>query len=218
MIEIIPSILVQGRDEFERRLRLVEDGCLTVHVDVLDGTLFPFVSWHDSEAVGAMKTPVDYEIHLMVSDPVLHLKRWAKDVRNLRRAIVHAEIDRPLGNVLDEIAKRDLEAGIAINPETPIEAVSAFMSRVHQLTVMGVRPGASGQAFLGEAVLEKMRLVAEHFPDLPVEIDGGVTPELLPVLIRAGATRVCAASTLFGAPDPSIALRRLREAASTLDA
>lgn len=218
MIEIIPSILVQNRDEFERRLRLVEDGCLTVHVDVLDGTLFPSVSWHDSEAVGAMKTPVDYEIHLMVSDPVMHLKRWAKDVRNLRRAIVHAEIDRPLGNVLDEIGKCNLEAGIAMNPETPIEAVSAFMSRVHQLTVMGVHPGASGQAFLGDPILEKMQLAVEHFPDLPVEIDGGVTSALLPVLIRAGATRLCVASSLFGASDPSVALRTLREAASTLDA
>lgn len=218
MIEIIPSILVQSADEFERRLRLVEDGCLTVHVDVLDGTLFPFVSWFDASRVGTLRTPVRYELHLMVENPLPIIEAWRKEVPGFMRAIVHAEIKRPLGAVLDQIAACNLEAGIAMNPETPIHEVHPFAHRIHQLTVMGVHPGASGQSFLGEPILEKMRSIAEHFADLPVEIDGGVTSELLPVLIGAGATRLCAASSLFGASDPLVTLRHMRETASTYDA
>lgn len=218
MIEVIPSLLVQSAEEFERRLRMVEDGCLTVHVDVLDGTLFPHLSWHDAAHVGALRTPVRYELHLMVENPLPIVDEWRKAVPGFVRAIVHAEIKRPLGAVLDALAACNLEAGIAMNPETPVHAVHPFAHRIHQLTVMGVHPGASGQAFLGEPVLEKMRAIAEHFPDLPVEIDGGVTSELLPVFVRAGATRLCAASSIFGATEPAEALKRLRDAASTLDA
>jgi ribulose-phosphate 3-epimerase len=218
MIEIIPSILVTKRDEFERRLRLVEKDCTTVHVDILDGTLFAHTSWFDPREVAKMATEVEYEIHLMVNDPLPILNTWADNVPNVRRAIVHAEMKEPLGETLASIRKRNVEAAVAINPETPLERVHLALRNASQLTLMGVHPGASGQPFLGEQILEKVRQAVEFLPDLPLEIDGGVTPELLPVLIRAGATRLCAASSLFGASDPQAALRAMREAASTLGA
>src|SRR3989338_101249 len=138
----------------------------------------------------------------MVENPLPIVEAWSKEGRNCRRASVHAEMKRPLGAVLDAIHERDLEAGIAMTPETPLREVHAFAPRIQSLTVMGVHPGASGQAFLGASVLANLRLAAEHFPDLPLEIDGGVTKDLLEVLIQAGAMRVCAASAVFFAPGP----------------
>jgi len=216
MIEIIPSILVTSREEFERRLRLVEKDCTTVHVDILNGTLFPQTSWFNAHEVAKMATEVDFELHLMVHDPFPIVKTWADTVPNVRRAIVHAEMKEPLGETLSHIRKRNVEAAVAINPETPLEPVHVALRNASQLTVMGVHPGASGQAFLGDAILEKIRSAAEFLPDLPIEIDGGVTEELLEPLVRAGATRLCVASLLYSSTDPVKTLRALRERVSTL--
>lgn len=214
MIEIIPSLLVESAVEFERRLRLVENDCETVHVDILDGSMFGHTSWHDARAIAAMRTNVRYEIHLMVENPLPIVEAWHAHVKNTRRAIVHAEISRPFGAVLEHV--RDmmrLEGGVAVNPETPLEDVENVLHRVDQLLVMGIHPGQSGRPFQGESILEKIRAARAHRPDLAIEIDGGVTAALLPELIRAGATRICAASAIFSADDPAAALSGLRAGA-----
>lgn len=213
MTEIIPSILVQSHKEFEQRLRLVEGGCETVHVDILDGSMFPAMSWADAKAIGALRTHVKYEIHLMVENPLPIIEEWKRYVSGLHRAIVHAEIDRPLGAVVAHI--RDLlhlEAGVALNPETPLSAIHEVLGIIDQLTVMGVHPGASGQSFLGEEIIETIRAARASRPDLPIEIDGGAREDLFPALKKAGVTHVCAASAIFGAKDPAAALARLRQA------
>lgn len=216
MPELIPSLLVESHKEFERRLRLVEDACETVHVDILDGSLFPAMSWADPVAIGAMRTPVRYEIHLMVENPLPIVEAWKKNVPGFIRAIVHAEMHRQTGAVVAHI--RDLlklEAGVALNPESPLEEIHAVLGEIDQLTIMGVHPGASGQAFLGEMVLEKIRAAHARRPDLPIEIDGGVRPELVGPLLKAGCSRLCSAGMLFHAPNPGAALREARARLST---
>lgn len=210
MIEIIPSILVESAAEFERRLRLVEHDCQTVHVDILDGSMFGNTSWHDARAIAAMRTDVNYELHLMVENPLPIIEAWHEHVKGTKRAIVHAEISRPFGTVLKHV--RDLlklEGGVAVNPETPLSDIENVMHHIDRLLVMGVRPGTSGQAFKGEPILEKIRAARNHRADLAIEIDGGVTPSLIGPLAKAGATHVCAASAIFSAADPTATLREL---------
>jgi ribulose-phosphate 3-epimerase len=212
MIEIIPALLVQSHQEFERRLRLVENDCRTVQVDVLDGSLFGNVSWYDARAVGALRTPVAFELHLMVENPLPIIAAWKANVPTFHRAIIHAEIKRPLGTILEHLQEvLKLEAGLAINPETPLEEVHHVLYRLHSLTFLGVHPGFSGQPFLGEMVLQKIREVRARFPALSLEIDGGVTEELLPSFQAAGIDRLCAGSLLFNSPDPRAELTRLQK-------
>ncbi len=213
--EIIPSILVESASEFERRLRLVENHVTTVHVDVLDGTLFPHISWHDAIAIGAMKTPVKYELHLMVENPLPIIEAWQLNVEGFMRAIVHAEMHRPLATVIDRIRSMKLEAGVALNPETPLSAMHEVAHIIDQLVIMGVHPGASGQSFLGDSVLEKIREARTHRIDLPIEIDGGVTETLVKPCVQAGATRFCAASLLYSAPNPLASLETIKSLLST---
>lgn len=212
MIEIIPSLLVESAAEFERKLRLVEHDCETVHVDILDGSMFGNTSWHDARAVAAMRTNVHYELHLMVENPLPIIEAWHEHVKNTRRAIVHAEISRPFGTVIEHV--RDflkMEAGVAINPETPLKDVENVLHSVEQLLVMSIHPGKSGQPFVGDYILEKIRDARNHRADLAIEVDGGVTMELLPRLVEAGATRVCAASAIFSTADPKEALKSFQK-------
>jgi ribulose-phosphate 3-epimerase len=211
MIELIPSILVESRQEFDRRLRIVEGQVATVHVDILDGTLFPHTNWFDARAVGELATTVKFELHLMVTNPLPIVAEWKKFVPSTIRALVHAEIERPLGKVLQLIRQtHGLEAGVAVNPETPLEEIHEVFHELDALLVMGVHPGASGQPFEGDYILEKIAQARRHRPDLPIEVDGGVTKTLIPTLISAGATRICAASALFSTNNPHEALQELK--------
>lgn len=215
MIEIIPSLLVESAVEFERRLRLVEHDCETVHVDILDGSMFGNTSWHDARAIAAMRTNVKYELHLMVENPLPIVEAWHEHVKNTVRAIIHAEISRPVGTVLEHI--RDflkLEGGIALNPETPLKDIESVLHHIDSLLIMGIHPGASGKPFVGDYLFEKIREARNHRPDLAIEIDGGVNPERLSGFVAAGATRLCAASAIFADQNPTEALKRLRERAN----
>lgn len=223
-IEIIPAFLVHSEKEFEEKLRLVEGVCKTIQIDVLDGSLFPNTSWFDAKAIGAFETNVQMEIHLMVENPIPIVEDFKKHVGTFTRAIVHAEIHRPLGAIVSHI--RDilhLEVGVALNPETPLTAIEEVLHSIDQLTIMGVHPGFQGQAFGDEehlhdpnAIFEKIRAAKNHRSDLIVEIDGGVTDALIRELAHFGANRLCAGSLIFKTPDPHAKLLALNDSLSKL--
>lgn len=216
MIEIVPAFLVKSEKEFEEKLRLVENDCKLIQVDVLDGSLFENVSWFDPVAIGQFATNVEIELHLMVENPIPIIEAWQKHVPTFRRAIVSAEMHRPNGVVtsyIKDILK--LEVGVAIDPETPLKEIEDVLHEIDQLTIMGVHPGKSGQPFDGEYLLDKIRTARHHRPDLVIEMDGGATNELIGPLAKAGVNRICAASMIFNTANPTEKLRTLNKILET---
>lgn len=212
MKKIVPAFLAQSAKEFEEKLRLVEKDCTLVQVDVLDGSLFENTSWFDAVAVGQMATTVEFELHLMVENPIPIVEAWQKFVPTFKRAIVSAEMHRPNGSVtsyIKDILK--LDVGVAINPETPLAEIESVLHEIDQLTVMGVHPGKSGQPFEGEFLLEKIKQARHHCPELVIEMDGGVTDELIQPLIAAGVDHICAASLIFKNEQPTEKLKQLNQ-------
>jgi ribulose-phosphate 3-epimerase len=202
MTEIIPAILVESEKEFEKNLRAVENDCEVIQVDALDGTLFENTSWFNPEMIGAIKTKVAIEVHLMVENPIPIVENFKKFVLTFKRAIVSAEMHRPLGAVVGHIKDiLGLEVGVAINPETPIHEIEEVLHRIDQLTIMGVHPGFQGQTFQKE-IFEKIEQVKSHRKDLIIEVDGGITEELIQPLIKAGADKLCIGSLIFQSSDP----------------
>lgn len=213
MSELIPAILANSKQEFEEKLRVAEKFASTIQIDILDGTLFPVTNWHDAEAVAAMETSASFELHLMINNPLPVIADWVTKVPNVKRAIIHAEIERPLGKILEEIRVAHLiEAGVAINPETPIEEIHTVLHDLDVLLIMGVHPGQSGQTFEGDYIIEKIQEAKKRAPNLIVEIDGGVTAELIPSLIQAGAERFAVNSAIFKAKDSAEAWEKLQTA------
>ena len=219
MIEIVPALLVESEKEFEACLRVVEHDCRLIQVDVLDGTLFPNTTWFDAERVGAIKTDVEIELHLMVENPIPIIEAWQKYVPTFKRAIIHAEMHRPTGAVtgyIKDILK--LEVGVALNPESPLKEIEEVLHQIDQLTIMSVHPGRQGQTF-GDAehggnitsILEKIAQARAHRPDLVIEVDGGVTAELIPALVKAGANRLCVGGAIFKSSDPAGTLKALKQ-------
>jgi ribulose-phosphate 3-epimerase len=211
-LEIIPSLLVESKKEFEEKLRMVEFDCKTVQLDILDGGLFPNTTWFDAESIGQIKTNVNIELHLMVENPIPIIEDFIKHVPTLTRAIVHAEMHRPLGTVTSYIKDvLKLEVGVAINPETPLSQIENVIHSIDSLLIMGVHPGFSGQEFVGESIIKKIKQAKAHREDLSLEIDGGVTEELVKPLVKAGINQICAASLLFKSDDPKNKLRELNQ-------
>jgi ribulose-phosphate 3-epimerase len=219
MTQIVPAILVRDAKTFEAQLRSVKSECSLVQVDALDGTLFPNTNWFDAQSIGKLETEVEIELHLMVENPIPIIEEWKKYVPTFKRAIVHAEMHRPIGVItayIKDVMK--LEVGVAINPETPLSAIEGVIHSIDQVTIMSVHPGAQGQSFGDDEhvtgtdfIFEKIRQIKAHRPDLTIEIDGGLTRDLIPSLVQAGVNNLCAGSLLFKSDDPTLTLRKLNE-------
>lgn len=211
MPTIIPAVLVQSEEEFKTKISNGELKKLAPlwQVDVLDGSMYGKNSWFDAAAAAKYNLLPDIELHLMIQNPLPVVKAWHKHVPTLKRAVIHAEIDRPLGAVMDEIDKMHLQTGIALNPETPIEDFRHEIERADHLLIMGVHPGASGQAFLGETILKKIAQAKRLFPKKTVSVDGGVTKENAALIKEAGADQLCSASAIWEENHPEQAFTAL---------
>lgn len=211
MTQIVPAFLVESEQQFEKQLRAIENDCSLIQIDILDGTLFPNISWFDPVAIGQLSTNVEMELHLMVENPIPIIEAFQKHVPNMKRAIVSAEMHRPIGAVTSYIKDiLGLEVGVAVSPETPLKEIEEVLHSIDQLTVMGVHPGSMGQTFEGEIILDKIKQAKHHRPDLHIEVDGGVTEALIPTLMSAGADRIISGSGIFHSEHPSKTLKHLQ--------
>lgn len=218
MKELIPTILVESEKDFEHRLRLVENHSSVIQVDVLDGTLFPEMSWADPRSVGAMRTDVSFELHLMVENPMLVAEQWKARVPNFKRAIFHAELDRQHQSIIGGMKALGLEVGMALNPETPINEAHHEIGMLDELILMLVHPGSSGQGagdpkhgLKLDDLLKKISDIHAKYPNLKLGADGGINKNNIRDLAQAGITRFYVGSAIFTAADPSAALCELKD-------
>jgi len=161
--------------------RAVEGGVDSIHLDVMDGhfvdniTMGPVVV----EAVRPHAT-VPYHSHLMISQPLRFAQAFVDAGSDL--IAFHVEADDDPGAVIDAIHRAGREAGLALNPETPAQAVHPYLERIDLLLVMTVNPGWGGQPFMREVLpkLAALRAEAERRGlDLPIAVDGGVNLETI---------------------------------------
>jgi ribulose-phosphate 3-epimerase len=214
MIEVLPAILADDAAMLRERLSFSgfwTDG-MTAHVDILDGSMFDASCFCDPSAVALQPPPSPpwkgggfpsaIELHCMVQNPLPIIEQWKQLVPQTLRAIVHAEIDRPLDPILAHIRELHLETGVAFCPETRTIMLEALMSMPDRVLMMGIRPGASGRPFLGEEILAKIRRLHREYPSLHISVDGGITSENAPVIVEAGASSLVAASAVWNTPNP----------------
>lgn len=204
-IEIIPAILVHSEEEFRGKVARVGILPKTIQIDVMDGVFVNNTTWADPSVIAAMQLPYKIEVHLMVANPVTVVERWFGIAQ---RILVHAEA---VGwqEAVEKCRAAGCEFGVVLNPETPIAVLDPVLASLDTVQIMGVTPGWSGQAFQPIAI-EKTAALHALRPEMPIEIDGGVGKETIPLLATAGATRFVAASALFGQTDFAAAYEQLK--------
>lgn len=191
---IIPAILVQSEEKFHKQIEAVRGVVDLVQLDIADGQFIPNVTWADPKVVAEYKD-INFELHLMVQNPIDEIERWKK-ISNIKRIILHIETvpnnyQLPITNYqLSEIA-------LAINPETDTSTLLPHINKVNHFLFMGVNPGWQGQKFIPE-VLQKIKSFKTECPDKHVSIDGAVNEETITEIIKSGVDSVCIGSAIFG--------------------
>ncbi|OIN90283.1 hypothetical protein AUJ42_03310 [Candidatus Collierbacteria bacterium CG1_02_44_10] len=201
-LELIPAILSHDADDAQQKAELCTGYVSTVQLDVMDGTFVKNTTWHQAAQAKRWPKRLHIELHLMVQDPLMVMKSW-KNTSQFTRAIWHAEASVDSVKLLDWCKRNKIQGGIALNPETPVEAITPYVYHpaFSRALILGVHPGRSGQKLI-PSTKKKARQLHALRPKLPIAFDGGVSLRNIESLARNGVTTFCAASAIFKTKDP----------------
>jgi ribulose-phosphate 3-epimerase len=215
-IEIAPSILAANFAALGEEIRAVEEaGAAVIHVDVMDGHFVPNISMGVPVVASLRKaTRLPLDVHLMIERPGDYIEAFAK--AGASRIIAHQEATVHLDRMVEHIHEQGCEAGVALNPATPVAMIREVLDRVETVLVMTVNPGFGGQKFIPQTVakIQELReLRSRNTFGYRIEVDGGVTLENAAELVAAGSETLVAGTSIFHTPDPGAAVRQMMQCA-----
>lgn len=213
---IAPSILSADFLHLADEIARVErGGARAIHVDVMDGHFVPNLTM-GTVVVSAVRrcTSLPIDVHLMIENADRYVDAFAD--AGASWISVHVEALPHLQRTVAHLRSRGVQAGVALNPSTPLSSLEEIGPEADYVLVMSVNPGFSGQSFIPSSIDKLRRLKArleERGLSARIEVDGGVDASNIRSLAEAGAQIVVAGSAVFGQGDAEAATRRLIEAA-----
>ncbi len=199
-IRIAPSILAADFAKLGEEIRAITDaGADYVHVDVMDGHFVPNLTL-GPDVVRALRrfSPLPFDVHLMISPVDGFIEAFAQAGADI--ITVHPEAGPHLHRTLQTIKRAGAQAGVALNPATPVEVLDPVLGDLDLVLVMSVNPGFGGQTFI-ESQLEKIEAVRTRIDkagrEIALEVDGGITAKTAPGAIDAGADILVAGTATF---------------------
>jgi len=209
---VAPSILSADFGNLGRDVEMINRSAASfVHLDIMDGLFVPNISYGFPviKAIAKQaKKPLD--AHLMIVDPDRYFERFA-DI-GVARLSVHYEACKHLHRSLQAIKALGMEAGVALNPHTPLSSLEEILPYSDFVLVMAVNPGFGGQSFIEGAYSKVERLkaiIVESKYECKIEIDGGVTLANAPRLIECGADILVAGNCVFTSKNPEQTIKQL---------
>ena len=195
-MEIIPAILESDWPSVAEKIKLVGDATDWVQLDVSDGVFTPTQTWSNPGDFLSINIKSKVEVHLMVADPAEEIKRWAVDP--VSRLVVPVESLKNVEHTMFNIGR---EVVLGFNIETPWEMYRDLIGQVEWVLFLSVRPGYQGQEF-DEQVLAKIKSFKESYPNMKLEVDGGINLENIAKLKELGVNSAVVGSAIFESADP----------------
>ena len=216
MIKIAPSILAADFTKLGAEIAEVESaGAEYLHIDVMDGMFVPNISVGLPVVQSLRRTcGMFLDVHLMIEKPVRYAERFCNAGGDLINFHVEADSGDEILQALKLVRSKGKKAGVTLKPRTPAEAVLPFLGLCDLILVMTVEPGFGGQSFMADQLpkINRIRgLIDAYAPGCELEVDGGIDEKTAPLCAMAGANVLVAGSAVFGKPDRTEAIRRIRE-------
>jgi len=211
---IAPSLLAADFMHLHKAVELINTSNADwFHLDVMDGRFVPNISFGQfiiKQIKTIAKKPLD--VHLMILEPEKYIEQFREAGADV--ITVHYEACPHIHRTLAQIRETGAQAGVAINPGTPITVLEDVLEEASMVLIMSVNPGFGGQKFIYRTLKKveqlKERLITRNLP-AKIEIDGGVGLQNAESLLQAGADILVAGSSVFKADNPTKAIRRLKE-------
>lgn len=209
---IAPSLLAANFLNLEKECEMVnESEAQWLHLDVMDGRFVPNISF--GLPVIEMVTKINKKIsdvHLMIVEPEKYVEAFKDAGANV--ISVHIEACPHLHRNIEQIKSLGLQAGVAVNPHTPVSLLTDIIADIDLVNLMSVNPGFGGQQFIPHTlnkIRELRKMIHERHLNVKIEIDGGVTVENASSILEAGADILVVGSTVFRSKAPKETIRKL---------
>ena len=210
---IAPSVLSADFGNLERDCQMINDSEADwFHIDIMDGVFVPNISFGMPVLKSInlhAKKPLD--VHLMIVDPDRYIKTFAD--LNAKSLTIHFEVCNHLHRSIQEIKNNGMNAGVALNPHTPVSVLDSIINDIDLVCLMSVNPGFGGQKFISNTFKKTQQLkelINSKGSNTLIEIDGGVTDKNAKELIKNGADILVAGSFVFNSNNPMKTISNLK--------